>query len=98
MIKAILEGELNDVETQADPIFGVHVPLAVNGVPSEILHPRNTWKKKAAYDEKARELAIQFVENFKEYENDVDKKIKDASPNPSGMSKNGSGKIHELRK
>ncbi|HIK57750.1 MAG: phosphoenolpyruvate carboxykinase [Nitrospinaceae bacterium] len=98
MIKAILEGELNDVETQADPIFGVHVPVAVNGVPNEILHPRDTWKKKAAYDEKARELAIQFVENFKEYENDVDKKIKDASPNPSGMSKNGSRKIHELRK
>jgi phosphoenolpyruvate carboxykinase (ATP) len=98
MIKAILEGELNNVETQADPIFGVHIPLAVNGVPDEILQARNTWKNKDAYDEKARELAIQFVENFKEYENDVDKKIKDASPNPSGMSKNGSGKIHELRK
>lgn len=98
MIKAILEGQLDNVETQADPIFGVHIPLKVKGVPDELLQPRNTWKTKEAYDEKARELATQFVENFKEYENNVDKKIMDASPNPSGISKNSNGKIHELRK
>ncbi|MBT5027109.1 MAG: hypothetical protein HOM97_01835, partial [Nitrospina sp.] len=51
-----------------------------------------------AYDEKAKELAIQFVDNFKEYESNVDKKILDASPNPSGVADNGKGKIHELRK
>ena len=98
MIKAILEGQLDQVETQVDPIFGLHVPLRVKGVPDEILQPRNTWKNPEAYDEKARELAIQFVENFKEYENNVDKKILDASPNPSGLSKKNKGKIHELRK
>lgn len=98
MIKAILEGKLDDVETQADPIFGVHVPLKVKGVPDEILQPRNTWKNQDSYDEKARELAIQFVENFKEYQNNVDKKILDASPNPSGISKKKNGKIHKLRK
>ena len=74
MIKAILEGKLDKVETQADPIFGLHIPLHVEGVPDEMLQPRNTWAKKETYDEKARELAIQFIENFKEYENNVDKK------------------------
>lgn len=98
MIKAILEGQLDKVETQENPVFGIHVPLKVKGVPDEILQPRSTWKNPEAYDEKARELANQFVENFKEYESNVDKKILDASPRPSGLSKKSKGKIHKLRK
>lgn len=98
MIKAILEGELDKVETQEDPVFGIHVPIKVKGVPDAILQPRNTWKNSEAYDEKASELATQFVDNFKEYESNVDKKILDASPKPSGLSKKTKGKIHKLRK
>ena len=98
MIKAILEGQLDKVETTEDPVFGIHVPLKVKGVPDEILLPRNTWKNPEAYDEKAKELANQFIENFKEYESNVDKKILDASPRPDGLSKKTKGKIHKLRK
>jgi phosphoenolpyruvate carboxykinase (ATP) len=98
MIKAILEGQLDKVETTEDPVFGIHVPLKVKGVPDEILLPRNTWKNPEAYDEKAKELANQFIENFKEYESNVDKKILDASPRPAGLSKKTKGKIHKLRK
>ena len=98
MIKAILEGELDKVETQEDSVFGIHVPIKVKGVPDAILQPRNTWKNPEAYDEKASELAKQFVDNFKEYESNVDKKILDASPKPSGLSKTTKGKIHKLRK
>ncbi len=98
MIKAILEGQLDKVKTQEDPVFGLHVPIKVKSVPDEILQPGNTWKNPDAYDEKARELANQFVENFKEYEDNVDKKILDASPKPSGSSKKIKGKIHKLRK
>ena len=98
MIKAILEGQLDNVETETDPVFGVQVPLGVKGVPKECLFPRNTWKNPEAYDEKANELANQFIENFKEYESNVDKKILDASPRPITKRGNTSGKIHELRK
>jgi phosphoenolpyruvate carboxykinase (ATP) len=98
MIKAILEGQLDKVETTEDPVFGIHVPLKVKGVPDEILLPRNTWKNPEAYDEKAKELANQFIENFKEYESNVDKKILDASPRPNGLLKKTKGKIHKLRK
>ena len=56
MIKAILEGDLDKVETQEDPVFGMHVPIKVKGVPDEILLPRNTWKNPEAYDEKAKDL------------------------------------------
>jgi phosphoenolpyruvate carboxykinase (ATP) len=98
MIKAILEGQLDNIETETDPVFGIQIPLVVKGVPKEYLFPRNTWKNPEAYDEKANELANQFIENFKEYENNVDKKILDASPKPVAGKRKSSGKIHELRK
>ena len=98
MIKAILDGQLDKVKTETDPVFGIRIPIAVKGVPKECLFPRNTWKNPAAYDEKADELANQFIENFKEYEMNVDKKILDASPRPIGKRPRSAGKIHELRK
>jgi phosphoenolpyruvate carboxykinase (ATP) len=98
MIKAILEGQLDNVETETDPVFGIKIPLVVKGVPKEYLFPRNTWKNPEAYDEKANELANQFIENFKEYEDNVDKKILDASPKPVTAKGKSAGKIHELRK
>jgi len=97
MIKAILEGQLEKVATFEDPVFGLQIPEKVEGVPSEVLNPRNTWKRPEDYDKKAKELANQFVENFKEYEKTVSKEILAASPRPGGAGK-GSGKITKLRK
>jgi phosphoenolpyruvate carboxykinase (ATP) len=97
MIKAILEGQLDKVATFEDPVFGLQIPEKVEGVPSEVLNPRNTWKRPEDYDKKAKELANQFVENFKEYEKTVSKEILAASPRPGGAGKS-SGKITKLRK
>jgi len=97
MIKAILEGQLEKVATFKDPVFGLAIPEKVENVPSEILNPRNTWKRPEDYDKKAKELANQFVENFKEYEKTVSKEILAASPRPAGTGK-GPAKIHKLRK
>ena len=63
MVTGILNGSLTSVACQEHPIFGLHMPTAVPGVPSEVLNPRNTWSDKAAYDTKARELARLFREN-----------------------------------
>ncbi|CCQ89241.1 Phosphoenolpyruvate carboxykinase (ATP) [Nitrospina gracilis 3/211] len=85
MINAILDGKLSSVETRPDPIFGIHVPTSCPDVPAEVLNPRNTWKNPKAYDEKARELAAQFVENFKEYESAVSREILEGGPRlPNG--------------
>ena len=67
MVTAALSGELEKAEFVTDPYFGVAVPTACEGVPSELLIPANTWEDKAAYEAKARELARSFVENFKKY-------------------------------
>ncbi|CAI2717250.1 phosphoenolpyruvate carboxykinase (ATP) [Nitrospina watsonii] len=85
MINAILDGKLHNVETKPDPIFGIHVPTSCPEVPAEVLNPRNTWKNPKAYDEKARDLATQFIENFKEYENAVSREILEGGPRlPTG--------------
>ncbi|MGP0565333.1 phosphoenolpyruvate carboxykinase [Nitrospina sp. 32_T5] len=85
MINAILDGKLSNVETRPDPIFGIHVPTSCPDVPADVLNPRNTWKNPKAYDEKARELAAQFIENFKEYEGAVSREILEGGPRlPNG--------------
>jgi phosphoenolpyruvate carboxykinase (ATP) len=69
MIQAALEGELNHVETVKDSIFGLDIPLHVAGVPDEVLQPNKTWSDEAAYEQKAKELAGKFRENFKKFAN-----------------------------
>ena len=98
MIKAILEGQLDNVETETDPVFGIQIPLVIKGVPKEYLFPRNTWKNPEAYDETANELSNQFIEKFKEDVYNEVKKILDASPKPVAGKGKSAGKIHELRK
>lgn len=80
MLAAALGGKLDGVEMEKDPIFGVMIPKSVPGVPSEVLIPKSTWSDKAAYDEKARELARRFVENFRKYESKTTDKVKAAGP------------------
>lgn len=80
MITAALNGKLDNVETKPDTIFGVAIPNEVPGVPTDVLQPRNTWKDKAAYDEKARFLAGLFIDNFKKYASGVPAEILAAAP------------------
>ena len=68
MVGAAVSGLLDEVETDIDPIFGLHIPRSCPGVPSEVLRPRETWADPAAYDAQAKDLAARFVENFKKYE------------------------------
>jgi phosphoenolpyruvate carboxykinase (ATP) len=69
MVQAALEGELMNVESVTDPIFGLEIPLHVAGVPDEVLQPNKTWADQAAYELKAKELATKFRENFKKFTN-----------------------------
>jgi phosphoenolpyruvate carboxykinase (ATP) len=80
LLNSALDGKLDDVEFETDPIFGLQVPKSCPGVPSEILMPRNTWKDKSEYDKKAKELAKMFTENFQQYKDFVTKGILNAGP------------------
>ncbi len=80
MVSAALNGELDNVETVEEPFFGLHIPVAVEGVPSEVLNPRQTWADPARYNAQAAKLAAMFVENFKQYESGVLPEIVAAGP------------------
>lgn len=60
MVKAALNGELEQVPYVSDPVFGLSIPQECPNVPVEVLNPRDTWADKAAYDVKARELKAMF--------------------------------------
>jgi len=80
VVKAALSGAMDSVEYIKDPIFGFEVPQKCPGVPEEILNPRETWKNPSDYDAKAKELAGRFVENFKEYEDNVPEEVFNEQP------------------
>jgi phosphoenolpyruvate carboxykinase (ATP) len=67
-VTAILDGSLREATWTADPVFGLRVPDACQGVPTEVLTPRNTWADKDAYDRTAADLASRFRANDANYE------------------------------
>lgn len=80
MITAALEGKLDNAAYEAHPVFGYMMPTTCPGVPSEILNPRNTWANKDAYDEKAKDLAKQFIKNFEKYASGASEETAGAAP------------------
>lgn len=80
MITAALEGKLNDVSYTNHEVFGLAMPDECPNVPTELLHPKNAWSDKSAYDKKANNLAEKFVNNFKKYESYANDEIMEASP------------------
>ncbi len=83
MVNAALDGKLDGVEFEKDPVFGLEVPKECPGVPDDILNPRNTWEDKAAYDQKARELVKLFEDNFKDFEGSVPQEVRAAGLAPA---------------
>jgi len=80
MVTAALNGNLDQVETFEDPVFGLHIPVHVPGVPDEVLNPRNTWSDPAAYDAKAADLAQRFTANFEKYAERAGEELRAAGP------------------
>jgi phosphoenolpyruvate carboxykinase (ATP) len=80
LITAALNGKLDNVNYTTHPIFGVSIPESCEGVPTEVLNPRNTWTDGLKYDAKANELAAEFNKNFAKYANVASDEIKAAAP------------------
>ena len=80
MVNAALSGTLDGAELAPDPVFGIDVPTAVPGVPSEVLRPRDTWSDASAYDAAAAKLAKMFKENFERFADQVSAEVKAAGP------------------
>ncbi len=79
IIKAVLEGQLNQVPYRKDAIFGFDVPQSCPGVPDSIFNPKSTWPNPDEYEAQACKLAALFVQNFNKFQN-VPDSIKNAAP------------------
>ena len=80
MIKAALEGFLDNVRYEEHEVFGLFMPTLCPDVPTDLLNPRNTWADKAAYDAKAQILAAGFNKNFTKYADKANEEILAAAP------------------
>jgi phosphoenolpyruvate carboxykinase (ATP) len=67
IIDAILDGSIDQTETQALPIFNLLVPTALPNVEAELLDPRNSYSQVDEWHSKAQNLATLFVDNFIQY-------------------------------
>ncbi len=83
IITAVLNGEMKEVEYESFDVFNLEIPTSCTGVPQEILNPRGTWDNPKMYDETSRKLATLFIENFTQYENNVEYNIRSISPKVS---------------
>jgi len=79
LLTAALDGSLAKVEFRKDPNFGFEVPVAVPGVDTTLLNPRETWADKAAYDAQAKKLVGMFADNFGQYVPFIDADVKAAA-------------------
>ena len=72
IIDAILDGSIEQSDWETFEVFGFKIPKTINGVPSDILHPRKTWQDGERYDDSLRKLAGMFMENFKSFTDNAD--------------------------
>jgi phosphoenolpyruvate carboxykinase (ATP) len=63
MLRAAFDGSLDEVTYTSHDVFGLAMPDSCPGVPSEVLHPRNTWADQNEYDGAALKLQTKFLEN-----------------------------------
>jgi phosphoenolpyruvate carboxykinase (ATP) len=84
LVRAALSDQLTDAKFTPDPVFGVAVPAACPGVPSEILRPRATWPQPKDYDRQAAMLAELFRRDFKGHEQRASEEVRQAGPHAAG--------------
>ena len=81
IIDAILDGSIEKAETKNIPYFDFKVPTALHDVNPGILDPRDTYATPEEWNEKAKELAGLFVENFEKFtHNEAGKALVEAGP------------------
>jgi phosphoenolpyruvate carboxykinase (ATP) len=68
LLDAALSGELEHGDMRTEPLFGMQVPLRVEGVTPRALDPRANWSDVSAYDTAATKLQDLFAQNFRKFE------------------------------
>ena len=81
IIDAILDGSIDKAPTKNVPFFNFQVPTELPGVDSNILDPRDTYASAEQWNEKAKDLATRFINNFNKFiGNEAGKALVSAGP------------------
>jgi phosphoenolpyruvate carboxykinase (ATP) len=84
LVRAAMQGELNNVPMRIDPNFGFEVPKQCPEVPCELLDSRQAWIQTGVggdtYDQKAQLLAVKFTENFAQFKGSVSVEVMNSGP------------------
>ncbi|MDY0344713.1 MAG: phosphoenolpyruvate carboxykinase (ATP) [Lentimicrobium sp.] len=81
IIDAILDGSIDEAPTKMIPYFNLEVPTALKGVNPAVLDPRDTYANAEEWNEKAKDLAKRFIDNFEKYtDSDEGKRLVAAGP------------------
>ncbi|MCW8887131.1 MAG: phosphoenolpyruvate carboxykinase [Motiliproteus sp.] len=81
IIAAIQDGSLDNADCTHLQTINLDIPNQVPGIDQSLLNPRDTWQDKAAYDQAAKQLSEQFINNFQKFE--VEPEILAAGPQAS---------------
>ncbi len=80
LLNAALEGKLDNVEYREDKIFKFLVPKTCPDVPDKVLIPESSWHDKNAYNQKYKQLAALYIENFKKFKEGCPVEVLQAGP------------------
>jgi len=81
IIDAILDGSIDHAPTKIMPYFNLEIPTQLHGVNPAVLDPRDTYANADEWEEKAKDLATRFINNFEKYtDNDEGKRLIAAGP------------------
>ena len=65
-MKFILNNK-GEFQTRIDKFFNFSVPIEIDGVPANLLNPRENWANEESYDKAAAYLKFMFVNNFQKF-------------------------------
>jgi phosphoenolpyruvate carboxykinase (ATP) len=80
LLNAALDGKLADVDYYQDAVFGFEVPKSCPEVPEDVLYPAESWPSKDEYDDKYKQLAARFIDNFKKFAPECPSEVREAGP------------------
>ena len=66
ILKFILSNK-TELQTRKDQFFNFCVPIEIDGVPKNLLNPRENWANASDYDRSAIELKSMYVNNFQQF-------------------------------
>ena len=69
IIDAIINGEIDQMETKHIPFLNLTIPTTLPKVSEGILDPRDTYASEGEWEVKAKDLAARYIKNFEQYTN-----------------------------